>query len=109
MGEGFRPIFEGVHRGVGRDAVLGPVGRGAVLVVAIHGLLIVGALVAEQAAVALALGRVLGTENGLVVVADFVAQVTEQGAVGLAHLGADLLAVRVVGFGEVEGDDAVAV
>jgi hypothetical protein len=40
---------------------------------------------------------------------DLVAEVAEHGPVRLAQLPADALAVRVVGLGEVEGDDAVLV
>ena len=39
-----------------------------------------------------------------VVVPDLVAEVAEHGAVGLAHLLADLLAKRIVGLGDVDGD-----
>ena len=41
--------------------------------------------------------------------ADLVAHMAEQRPVGLAHLQAALLAPRVVGLGEVEGDEAVRV
>ena len=38
---------------------------------------------------------------------DLVAEMTEQRAIGLAHLIAAALAFCVVGFGEIDGDDAI--
>ena len=42
-----------------------------------------------------------------VVVRDLVAEMTEQGAVGLAHLPPHALAFGIVGLGQVDGDEAV--
>ena len=44
-----------------------------------------------------------------VVVRDLVAEMTEQGAVGLAHLPPHALAFGIVGLGQVDGDEAVVV
>ena len=44
-----------------------------------------------------------------VVVADLVAEMAEQRAVGLAHLGAPLFALGVVGLGDIERDQALVV
>ena len=40
---------------------------------------------------------------------DFVAKTTQQGADKVGHLLATVLALGIVGFGEVDGDDAVGV
>ena len=41
--------------------------------------------------------------------ADLVPEVTQQRPVGLMHREADVLATRIVGLGDVEGDDALVV
>ena len=51
--------------------------------------------------------RVIAHQAIPVIMGDLVPEMTEQGPVGLAHLAALLLAMRVVGFGEVDGDGAV--
>src|SRR6185503_3545562 len=43
------------------------------------------------------------------VMADLVSEVTEECAIGLAHLLTRLLAKRIVSFGDVDGDEAFAV
>ena len=106
--EGLGPVLGGMHRRVGRDEVGLPPGRSALRVVPVQGRLVVGVGVAEQR---LELGAVgpRPREHAEVVVPDLVAEVPEQGAVGLVHGDAQLLAVHVVALGEVEGDDAVGV
>ena len=44
-----------------------------------------------------------------VVVPDLVAEMAQQGAVGLVHRDTELSAVYVVAFGEIQGDQAVVV
>src|SRR3954447_6451715 len=69
---------------------------------------VVLALVAEQRAEALALGAV-GHEQRPVVVGDLVAEVSEDGAIGLREPPAQRLTERVVALRRVERDNAVGV
>ena len=81
---------------------------GALGVVPVERRLVVRGLVAEQ----LAAPRhqvVAADQLPLEVVADLVPEVTEHRAVGLGELGPDLLAVRGVALGQVDGDHAVVV
>ena len=71
--------------------------------------LVVGAVVAEQLAAAVAGFAALRGEDRLVVVADLVAQRAERRAIGLAERDPPLLALGRVGLGEVERDHAVGV
>lgn len=109
VGPGLGPVFPWVHGGVAADVVRGPVGGWAGGVVALQGLAVVGAFVAEQLAKLLQGGGIVREEQVPVKVAHFVPQVAEQGAVGLVQVGAPAGALGVVGFGDVEGDEAVGV
>ena len=105
MRPGLGPVFPRMHAGVAAHEALRPVGRRALVVVPLQRGAVVGALVAEQRAEVLEPGR--GQHQQVpVVVADLVAEVAHQRAVGLAHLGADALAHRVLGLLGIEGDDA---
>ena len=102
------PVLPRVHRRVGADVALLPVGRRALRVVAVHRLRVVLALVAEQRAERVARAGLVDQDR-LVVVAELVADVADHRAVRLAELGAALRADRVVGLREVDRDDAVGV
>ncbi|KAF1057161.1 MAG: hypothetical protein GAK39_06368 [Variovorax sp.] len=105
VGPGLGPVLPRMHAGVAAHETLRPVGRRALVVVLLQRGAVVGALVAEQRAEVLEPGR--GPHQQVpVVVADLVAEVAHQRAVGLAHLGADALAHRVLGLLGIEGDDA---
>ena len=95
---GLGPVLPGMHGGVGADVRLRPVGGRPLLVVALERLGVAGPLVAEQL-------RGKRVEPGgapdqpvPVVVADLVAEVAQQRAVGLVHGVPDLLALGVVGL-----------
>ena len=108
MRPGLGPVFPRVRAGVAAHVAVGPVGRRALVVVHLQRGRVVGAVVAEQRA------KVVDPRRGQhqqvpVVVADLVAEVAQQRAVGLAHLGADALAHRVFGLLGVQGDHAVVV
>ena len=106
MRPGFGPVFPGVHGGVGADAGVVPIRARAVLVVLVEGVGVTGAFVAEQVAKRWKPVAV-GDQPIPIVMADFMAKVAEQGAVRFAHLHTDFFAVGVVGFLDVEGDQAV--
>ena len=86
MRPGFRPVFPGVHAGVGADEVRLPVGGRACFIVVLQGLAVVGTLITEQRAAGVQPGAV-GDQPVPVVMADLVAEMPEQGAVGFAKLG----------------------
>jgi hypothetical protein len=77
--------------------------------VAIDRLLVVLAVVAEAATARFACGRSLGRQERLEVVRDLMAQVSQDGPVGLTELMAARLALHRVGLVEVEGYHAVGV
>ena len=92
--------------GVGADGPLLPVRRRAALVMQLQRLGIIGAVVAEHGAA--------GVQTSAVAhqpvphpVADLMAEMAEQGAVGLVHLRAHLLAIGIVGLADGDGDDTV--
>ncbi len=72
-------------------------------------LVVVGALVAEQRVKALQPGGVVADQPVPIIVAELVAEMAEQRAVVLAHLGAHLLALGGIGLGDVERDQPVVV
>ncbi len=72
-------------------------------------LVIVGALVAEKLMEALKAAGIVADQPIPVVVAELVAEMAEQRAVVLAHLGTHLLAFGGIGLGDVERDQAVVV
>ena len=108
MGEGLGPVLGRVHGGVGAHVVASPSPAGGPGRSGAPAPPVVGALVAESSR-ARSQRCVVARQDREVVVADLVAQVAEHGPVGLAHLLAHRLPVRVVGLGEVERDHAVGV
>ncbi len=108
MRPGFRPVLPGMHGGVGADERIRPVRGRALLVVALHRLVVVERVVAEE--LAKCAEQVAVPDQPVpVVVADLMPQVAEHGAIGLAHLLAHVFAKRRVGLGDVERDDAFIV
>ena len=81
-------------------------GHGPVRIIVLQRLVIVAPLVAEDAAKLLEMRRI-GNQAVPVIMPDLVTEMTERRAVQLAHLMAAAFALRVVGFGEIDGDDAV--
>ena len=108
VGEGLGPVLPRVRGRVGGDVALRPVGRRALVVVALQRLAIVRPLVAEDGAIGVLLARV-AHEAIPVVVAHLVTHVADQGPVGLAHLRAPALAFGIVALGDVDGDQPVGV
>nr|GEZ30648.1 hypothetical protein [Tanacetum cinerariifolium] len=105
---GFGPVFPGVHGGVGADVMLLPVGRGTVLIMMVQGIGVAGAVVAEQVAEAV-LPVGVGDQAIPIVMTHFMTEMPEQCAVGFVHLHAHLLTDGVVGFFDIEGDQAIGV
>ena len=108
MGPGFGPVFPGVGAGVGADKSLGPVGRRTLLVVLLQRLGIVCAFIPEQGAERFE-PLAIPDQPIPVIVPDLVAEVADQGAVGLVHGRANLLAPGVIGFFRVKGNQAAGV
>src|SRR5688572_13622499 len=106
MGPTFGPVLPRMHRGIGGDVIVRPVWRGALLVVPLEGCGIILPLIAEELPEFLVPGRARD-ETIPVVVANFVAEVSEKGPVGLAQFAPDLLALRVVGLFDIERDEAI--
>ncbi len=77
---GLRPVFPGMHGGVGADVRIRPVRGRALLVVALHRLVVVERVVAEELAKC-AEQVAVPDEPVPVVVADLVPQVAEHGAI----------------------------
>src|SRR6185436_4359545 len=100
---GFRPVFPRMRTAVRADEVHRPVDRGTVLIVGLQGLVVVATLVTKHSSKVLeAAGS--GDEPIPVVVTDFMAEVSEQRAIGLVETCPTQLALRVVGLGEVDPD-----
>ncbi|MCY1459559.1 hypothetical protein D9M71_770430 [compost metagenome] len=85
-----------------------PVERCALLIMPLEGFGIAGALIAKQSAKRLK-PLAMGDQSIPVVVPDFVTKMPEQRAIGFVHLHPHLLAVRIVGFLDIEGDQAIGV
>jgi hypothetical protein len=83
--------------------VLRPIGRRALRVVPLDRLLVVHALVAEDAAVG-GQPRTVANQSIPVVVADLVPKMTQHGSVTFAELLAQLLAEGIIGLGDVDRD-----
>ena len=105
VGPGLGPVLPRMRTRVAGDEAVGPVGRRAAVVVAAQRRRVVGPLVAEELAEAVEPRRRVDQQVP-VVVADLVAEMADQRAVGLAHLGADALAHGVLGLLGVERDHA---
>ena len=108
VGPGFGEVLPGVGGGVDADEVVLPAGFVRVLVVGLQGLVVVGAFVTEHGAERFDGGRA-ADEQVPVMVADFVAEMAERGAVDFAHLFAHAFAFGVVAFLQRDGDQAVIV
>ncbi len=106
VGPGFRPVFPGVHGGVGTDEGRLPVGRRTLFIVALQRGAVIGALIAEQTAVIVE-PWAARNQPVPIVVANFVAEMAKQGAIGFLQLDARLLAHVIVGFSDVQGDQPV--
>ena len=76
---------------------------------AVQRLLVVGVRVTEQFAEPRDVVDGRGDQPIKVVMADLVAEVSQQGAIRLVHLDPQLLTVHVVAFGEIDGDDTIFV
>ena len=93
---------------VGTDVALLPVGRYALLTMPIEGFGVTGAFIAEQSTKRLK-SLTFDKQSIPVVVTDFMTEMPEQRAIGFAHLHPYLFAVRVIGFLDIEGDQAVGI
>ena len=103
---GLGKILPRVRTCIRRDKTLGPVGGSALRVILLERGHIVPPLVAEDAAEFIEMRRV-GDQPVPIIMPDLVAEMAEQRAIGLAHLIAAALALCVVGFGQIDRDDAV--
>src|SRR5581483_7532598 len=108
MGPGLGPVLPGVAGCVGADEGLFPVCRWAALVRPLQRLLVVSALVAEQFTEGRELRRV-AYEAVPVVVPDLVPEMPENRPVWLVLHALLLLALHIVRFGNVDGDQSVVV
>jgi len=106
--EGLGEVLPRVHRGVGGHAVAMPVRGRAVVVVALEripvGRIVV---VAEQGAECRL--TTPAHQQLPIIVADLVAEMPDQGAMGLLHVDAAALALGVVGLVQIDGDTAARV
>src|SRR5262245_60351461 len=103
MCPGLRPVFPWVGAGIGADEAVLPICRRSARMMRLEARAVVVALVAEQVPERL-VPRTALHQPCPIVVADLVAEVSEQGAVGLSHVLPSALALRVVGFGDVDRD-----
>src|SRR6266702_2811840 len=104
----FGPVLPWMTGGIGADERFLPIGRRPALIVALQGLLVIGALVAKQLAERLEARTVLDQAIP-VVMADLMAKVTQQRPVLLVLQLPLLLPADIVGFGHVDRDEAVVV
>src|SRR5438445_6315348 len=93
---------------IGADVFNLPQGRRSVLIVALQGLAVVGALISKQLPEGLQAGTVL-YQAVPVVMTDLMSKVTQQRAVLLVLQQPLLLPANVVGFGNVDRDESVVV
>ena len=108
MRPGLGPVFPRVRTGVAAHETLFPIGHRAGFIVTLERIAVVFALVAEQRAVAVdPFG--IGHQAVEIIVAAFMAEVTQQRAVAFMHLFARALALGRIGFGDVQGDQAIVV
>src|SRR5690606_12031920 len=82
--------------------------RSTVCVVALEGGAVIPALVAKEFAKPRVAWLAIDQEVPIVVT-DFMAEMAEQGAVGLSHIHFAALALCVIGFGKGNGDDPILV
>src|SRR4051812_20374141 len=97
-----------MRAGVGRDEPLRPMRRRAVVIVVLQRLAVIRLLVAEYVA-EFADERRVRDQPVPIVVRDLVPEVPEQGPVWLAHLAPRAFAFGIVGFREIDGDEAIVV
>ena len=83
-----------------------PVGRCAVVVIGLQGFAVILAVVAEHRPASLEAAAV-ADQPVPEIVARFVAEVAEQGALGFVHGHTALLAIGVIRFGQRDGEEAV--
>src|SRR5882757_5162808 len=102
----FGPVLPRMTGGIGADEPLLPIGRRPALIVALQGLLVIGALVAKHLAERLEARTVLD-QSIPVVMADLMAKVTQQRPVLLVLQLPLLLPADIVGFGHIDRDEAV--
>ncbi|MNF85568.1 hypothetical protein D3C84_679670 [compost metagenome] len=95
-----------MHGGVGADVVLLPVQRCTLLIMPFECVGVTGALVTEQAAKRLK-PMAVGDQPIPVIVTDLMAKMPKQGAIRFVHLHPYLLAVSVVSFPDIKGDQAI--
>src|SRR4051794_28977970 len=108
MGETFRPILPWMRGRIGADVILPPALRRAVFVMALQGLRVVFALVAEERAKGGQIARA-PQQNIPIMMADLVTEMAHQRAIGFLHLRAPRFALGVIGFGYIERDFAFVV
>src|SRR5580704_17306566 len=97
-----------MHGGIGADEVLLPTRGWAFAVVAFQRFLVVGALVAENLAKGVQLGAVRNQPIPKVM-PNLMAKMPQKGAIGLLLQRTLLLAVHVIRFCNVDGDQSIVV
>ncbi len=101
----FGPVFPRVRAGVGADEVQRPVGRRAFFVVALERCRVVGGFVAKKLVKPFHPGRA-GHQAVPVVMSHLMPEMPQQRAVRLVHRLAHGFALGIVGFVDVQGDEA---
>src|SRR6185312_14285488 len=95
---GFGEVLPGMGGGVHADKVVLPVGRRALVIVLLKRLAIIEPVVAEQSAASGEPAWFTRYQPVPEIVSGLMAEMAQQGAIGLAHLGTHPLAHRIIGF-----------
>src|SRR5579863_4236677 len=100
------PIFPGMHGRIGADETLFPTRWGTLAVVALQGLLIIRALVAEKLA---KIGDAGTVQDQPIpeIVANLVTEMPQKGAVWFLLQRALCLAMHIVRLGDIDGDQSI--
>src|SRR5262249_40401165 len=103
---GFSPVFPGMGGGISADITFLPIWRSTRLIIFLKRPTIIGGFIAKQLAIVVEKAGA-GHETIPVIVTDFVAKMTKQGAIRLSHFVPHFFACGIVGFGDVQSDDAL--
>src|SRR5271156_7158149 len=109
MRPGFGEILPGMSGGIDADKFILPARRRAFAVMPGERRVIVDALIAEAGTEAGLLFLIAADQPVPEIMSAFMPEMTEQGAIGLAHFAAGFLAHRVIGFLQGKRDQAIVV
>src|SRR5450830_86551 len=106
MRPGFRPVFPGMAAGIDTDETIIPIRWWPLLIMPLQTARIIGTGIAEQAG-KLHLPLAVGNQTVEIIMAAFVTEVSQQGAVRLGHLLTHFFAVSRVSLGDIDRDHAI--